>query len=44
MKTFLFQGDSITDANRDDENLINCGLGHGQVTSLRMFISVKMKR
>lgn len=29
MKTFLFQGDSITDANRDDENLINCGLGHG---------------
>ena len=29
MKTFLFQGDSITDANRDDENLINGGLGHG---------------
>ena len=29
MKTFLFQGDSITDANRDDENLINDGLGHG---------------
>ncbi len=29
MKTFLFQGDSITNANRDDENLINSGLGHG---------------
>ncbi len=29
MKTFLFQGDSITNANRDDENLINNGLGHG---------------
>lgn len=29
MKTFLFQGDSITDANRDDENLINSGLGCG---------------
>ena len=29
MKTFLFQGDSITDANRDDENLDNFGLGCG---------------
>ena len=29
MKTFLFQGDSITDANRDDENLENFGLGCG---------------
>ena len=29
MKTFLFQGDSITDANRDDENLVNSGLGCG---------------
>ena len=29
MKTFLFQGDSITDANRDDEELINSGLGCG---------------
>ena len=29
MKTFLFQGDSITDANRDDDNLINSGLGCG---------------
>ncbi len=29
MKTFLFQGDSITDANRDDEEQINCGLGCG---------------
>lgn len=29
MKTFLFQGDSITDAGRDDENLINSGLGNG---------------
>lgn len=29
MKTFLFQGDSITDANRDDENSDNFGLGCG---------------
>ena len=29
MKTFLFQGDSITDANRDDENNFNFGLGCG---------------
>ena len=29
MKTFLFQGDSITDANRDDEEQINSGLGCG---------------
>ena len=29
MKTFLFQGDSITDANRDDEEQINAGLGCG---------------
>lgn len=29
MKTFLFQGDSITDANRDDENQVNFGLGCG---------------
>ena len=29
MKTFLFQGDSITDANRDDENNDNFGLGCG---------------
>ena len=29
MKTFLFQGDSITDANRDDENQDNFGLGCG---------------
>ncbi|MBO5934279.1 MAG: lysophospholipase [Clostridia bacterium] len=29
MKTFLFQGDSITDANRDDENNDNSGLGCG---------------
>lgn len=29
MKTFLFQGDSITDANRDDENEDNFGLGCG---------------
>lgn len=29
MKTFLFQGDSITDANRDDEEKINWGLGCG---------------
>ena len=29
MKTFLFQGDSITDANRDDENHDNFGLGCG---------------
>lgn len=29
MKMFLFQGDSITDANRDDENQDNFGLGCG---------------
>lgn len=29
MKTFLFQGDSITDAGRDDENNDNFGLGCG---------------
>lgn len=29
MKTFLFQGDSVTDANRDDENQENFGLGCG---------------
>lgn len=29
MKTFLFQGDSITNANRNDENEDNFGLGCG---------------
>ena len=29
MKIFLFQGDSITEANRDDEDLVNSGLGCG---------------
>ena len=29
MKTFLFQGDSITDASRDDEEKVNFGLGCG---------------
>ena len=29
MKAFLFQGDSITDAGRDDENQDNFGLGCG---------------
>ncbi len=29
MKTFLFQGDSITDAGRDDDNQDNFGLGCG---------------
>lgn len=29
MKTFLSQGDSITNANRDDENIDNFGLGCG---------------
>ncbi|MBQ6863804.1 MAG: lysophospholipase [Clostridia bacterium] len=29
MKTFLFQGDSITDASRDDEEIVNAGLGCG---------------
>ena len=28
MKTFLFQGDSITDANRDDENEESLGFGY----------------
>lgn len=29
MKTFLFQGDSITDSNREDDDRINFGLGTG---------------
>ena len=29
MKIFLFQGDSITDANRDDESVDNFSLGCG---------------
>lgn len=29
MKIFLFQGDSITDANREDDDRVNCGLGNG---------------
>lgn len=29
MKVFLFQGDSITDASRDDEEIVNAGLGCG---------------
>lgn len=29
MKMFLFQGDSITDANREDDDRINFGLGTG---------------
>ena len=29
MKTFLFQGDSITDANREDDDRVNFGLGTG---------------
>ena len=28
MKTFLFQGDSITDANRDDDNDDSLGCGY----------------
>lgn len=34
MKKFLFQGDSITDANRDDENNDNFGLGCGYALML----------
>ncbi len=29
MKKFLFQGDSITDANREDDDRVNFGLGMG---------------
>lgn len=29
MKTFLFQGDSITDSNREDDDRVNFGLGTG---------------
>ncbi len=29
MKRFLFQGDSITDANREDDDRVNFGLGTG---------------
>ena len=32
MKTFLFQGDSITDSNRVDDNQDNFGLGCGYAT------------
>lgn len=44
MKTFLFQGDSITDANRDDENNSNFGLGCGYALLLASEIEKKNKR
>lgn len=43
MKTFLFQGDSITDANRDDENEDNFGLGCGYALLLASDFSRKHK-
>lgn len=43
MKTFLFQGDSITDANRDDENRDNLGLGCGYALLLASDFSRKYK-
>ena len=43
MKTFLFQGDSITDANRDDENHFNFGLGCGYALLLASEIEKKNK-
>lgn len=43
MKTFLFQGDSITDANRDDENNFNFGLGCGYALLLASEIEKKNK-
>ena len=38
MRTFLFQGDSITDAGRDDENQDNFGLGCGYALLLASYI------
>ncbi|MBQ8782746.1 MAG: lysophospholipase [Clostridia bacterium] len=43
MKTFLFQGDSITDASRDDENNFNFGLGCGYALLLASEIEKKNK-
>ena len=43
MKTFLFQGDSITDANRDDENQDNFGLGCGYAFLLASEIEMNNK-
>ena len=43
MKTFLFQGDSITDANRDDENQDNFGLGCGYALLLASDIEKNRK-
>lgn len=43
MKTFLFQGDSITDANRDDENEDNFSLGCGYALLLASDFSRKYK-
>lgn len=37
MKTFLFQGDSITDADRDDENDDISGLGYGYAFMLAAY-------
>ncbi len=43
MKTFLFQGDSITDAGRDDENQDNFGLGCGYALLLASDIEKNKK-
>lgn len=43
MKTFLFQGDSITDANRVDDNEDNFGLGFGYPLLVSAELSKKRK-
>lgn len=43
MKTFLFQGDSITDAGRDDEEQVNFGLGCGYAYFLAAEFNEKHK-
>ncbi len=43
MKTFLFQGDSITDAGRDDEEQVNFGLGCGYAYFLATEFNEKHK-
>ena len=35
MKTFLFQGDSITDADRQRENILNYGYGYPNIVAAK---------
>ena len=43
MITILFQGDSITDANRDDDGVVNLGLGCGYAYFIACEIEEKNK-